>query len=111
MCDSYISSRIFLHHPPGEGHVRPQAPEALNRAEEELLEGEPEVNQYVCIAVILLSIGVMAATAEWVSRSSMFVIYVCSEPVAACREHPVRQIGGRYSGRVRYLHWQFKKKI
>ncbi|KAF8232845.1 hypothetical protein L208DRAFT_1269941 [Tricholoma matsutake] len=69
----YISSRIFLHHPPGEGHVRPQAPEALNRAEEELLEGEPEVNQYVCIAVILLSIGVMAATAEWLVESIQFV--------------------------------------
>jgi len=54
------------------GH--PHAPEALTREELELLEGEPEVNQYVCIAVIAVSIGIMAATAEWLVESVDFVM-------------------------------------
>jgi Ca2+:H+ antiporter len=74
----YIFSRFFLHNPPGEENVfltHPNAPEALAREEHELLEGEPEVNQYVCIAVLIFSIGIMAATAEWVSQCVIFVVY------------------------------------
>lgn len=67
------------------GH--PNAPEALTREEMELLEGEPEVNQYVCIAVLAISIGIMAATAEWVSRYIIFGMYTCSQYDVACREH------------------------
>jgi Ca2+:H+ antiporter len=67
----YIASRIFLHNPPGEGsntfRGHPHATEALTQEEIDLLEGDPEVNQYVCIAVLMISICIMAATAEWVS--------------------------------------------
>ena len=27
---------------------------------------EPEVNQWVCLAMLVICIGIMAATAEWV---------------------------------------------
>ena len=27
----------------------------------------PEVNQWVCLAMLIICIGIMAATAEWVS--------------------------------------------
>jgi Ca2+:H+ antiporter len=68
---SYLASRIYLHNPPGEGSTsfrgQPHATEALTREEIHLLEDDPEVNQYVCIAVLMVSIGIMAATAEWVS--------------------------------------------
>ena len=67
---SYISSRVFLHNPPGEDNalrLGPSAPNALKHEERELYEGEPEVNQYVCIMMLVLSIGIMATTAEWVS--------------------------------------------
>jgi Ca2+:H+ antiporter len=83
-------SRIFLHNPPGKEkglHVRPGAPEALKQEEQELLEGEPEVNQYVCIAVIVFSIGIMAPTAQWVSQSTIYVKSACSQYGAAGREH------------------------
>jgi len=72
----YISSRIFLHNPPGEANalrIRPDAPEALKHQERKFFEGEPEVNQYVCIVVLLLSIAIMAATVEWLVESIEFV--------------------------------------
>lgn len=69
---SYISSRIFVHNPPGEESEHPDMPEALKHHEQTLIEGEPEVNQYVCIAVLLFSIGIMATTAEWVSQHVIF---------------------------------------
>jgi Ca2+:H+ antiporter len=79
-----------LHNPPGEANalrIRPDAPEALKHQERKFFEGEPEVNQYVCIVVLLLSIAIMAATVEWVGQSIVSAIHTHSHNSVACREH------------------------
>lgn len=66
----YVASRIFLHNPPGEGNalsVRPDAPAAHKEEEELLREENPEVNVWVCMVLLLVTIALMAATAEFVS--------------------------------------------
>ncbi|KAF8897209.1 hypothetical protein BD779DRAFT_1667217 [Infundibulicybe gibba] len=72
----YICSRIFLHDPPGDDDalaLHPLAPEALKREEEQLATERPEVNQWVCVVMLIISIGIMAATAEWLVESIEFV--------------------------------------
>jgi len=72
----YVCSRIFLHNPPGDDNAlrqHPLAPAALKHEEEHLIATDPEVNQWVCIVMILISIGIMAATAEWLVESIEFV--------------------------------------
>ncbi|KAF7313554.1 hypothetical protein HMN09_00511500 [Mycena chlorophos] len=54
----YICSRFFLHNPPGE-----------NEKEEE----EPEINPFVCLGVIAVTVALMAGTAEWLVDSIEFV--------------------------------------
>ena len=71
----YICSRIFLHDPPGDGNalrVHPNAPEELKRQEWHLAHADPECNQWVCIVMLILAVGVMAFTAEQVSLFSYF---------------------------------------
>ncbi|THV05424.1 hypothetical protein K435DRAFT_647165 [Dendrothele bispora CBS 962.96] len=69
----YISARIFLLNPPGEGntglHQHPDAPLAYLDEEERLVQTEPDINQWVCIVMLLVTIGVMAVTAEWLVDS------------------------------------------
>ena len=72
---SYICSRIYLHNPPGEDDPlnlaeAPNAPEALKKEVEHLLTHDPDVNQYVCIAALLIVLAVMATTAEWLVTSA-----------------------------------------
>ncbi|KAK2466427.1 hypothetical protein APHAL10511_002069 [Amanita phalloides] len=55
----YVCSRIYLHNPPGDD----EEAKAEHRAREN--NEEPEVNQYVCIIMLVICIGLMAATAEW----------------------------------------------
>ncbi|KAJ7873296.1 hypothetical protein B0H14DRAFT_2720106 [Mycena olivaceomarginata] len=53
----YICSRIFLHNPPGENFELSQhklAPEALKERAIEIQNAEPEVNQWVCIGMLIL---------------------------------------------------------
>jgi Ca2+:H+ antiporter len=72
----YVCSRIFLHNPPGENVTLAEhklAPEALKSKAKVMEEEEPEVNQWVCIAVIIVTVGIMAATAEWLVDSIEFV--------------------------------------
>ncbi|KAF5369774.1 hypothetical protein D9758_001318 [Tetrapyrgos nigripes] len=72
----YICSRIFLHNPPGDDNAaqpRPNAPLALLHEEHHLLHGDPEVSQWVCIAMLVVTIALMAATAEWLVDSIEFV--------------------------------------
>ncbi|THV05420.1 hypothetical protein K435DRAFT_773846 [Dendrothele bispora CBS 962.96] len=72
----YICSRIFLHNPPGDDNAltpHPQAPSALLHEEDHLINGEPEVSQWVCIAMLAITIALMAATAEWLVDSIEFV--------------------------------------
>jgi Ca2+:H+ antiporter len=74
----YICSRIYLHNPPGEDDPlnlaeAPNAPEALKEEVEHLLTHDPELNQYVCIAALLIVLGLMATTAEWLVVSTKAV--------------------------------------
>jgi Ca2+:H+ antiporter len=49
--------------------VHPDAPEGIKRAEWELEHQDPETNPWVCIALLVIAVGVMAYTAEIVSYS------------------------------------------
>jgi len=73
----YVCSRIYLHNPPGEDDLNlaeaPNAPEALKEEVEHLLTHDPEVNQYVCIVALLIVLGLMATTAEWLVISTKAV--------------------------------------
>ncbi|KAH8830553.1 hypothetical protein DL96DRAFT_1785625 [Flagelloscypha sp. PMI_526] len=72
----YICSRIYIHNPPGDDNALKQpetAPEELKRHERHLLEADPEVNQYIIIATLIVLIAIMAATAEWLVESIEFV--------------------------------------
>lgn len=75
----YICSRIFLHNPPGEGNSELAqhrlAPEALKERALEFETKEPEVNPWVCIAMLVVTIGIMAATAEWVGVIPQNIIF------------------------------------
>lgn len=65
----YICSRIFLHNPPGDDNalrLHPDAPEEMKRQEWHLAHADPECNQWVCIVMLILAVGVMAFTAEQV---------------------------------------------
>jgi Ca2+:H+ antiporter len=70
----YICSRIFLHNPPGPGNSElaqhKLAPEALKERAIEMDNEDPEVNQWVCIGMLVITIAIMGATAEWVSTIS-----------------------------------------
>ncbi|KAJ7667688.1 hypothetical protein DFH06DRAFT_1039626 [Mycena polygramma] len=73
----YICSRIFLHNPPGAGNSElaqhKLAPEALKERALEIDSEDPEVSQWVCIGMLIVTIGIMAATAEWLVDSIEFV--------------------------------------
>lgn len=69
---SYICSRIFLHDPPGEDNalaLHPSAPAALREEERKLAEAEPEINSWVCLGAIIITIAFMAVTAEFLVES------------------------------------------
>ncbi len=81
----YICSRIFLHNPPGANNamrLHPNATKEMEEREEELAKKEPEVSQWVCIIMLIITIGLMAATAEWVRRkhsnTAIVRLYACS---------------------------------
>ncbi len=68
----YICSRIFLHNPPGDDNalkVHPMAPNGVKHEESDLESGTPEISQWVCIGMLVVTIALMAATAEWVRTS------------------------------------------
>jgi len=74
----YVCSRVYLHNPPGEDDPlslaeAPNAPEALKEEAEHLLTHDPEVNQYICIVALLIVLGLMATTAEWLVVSTKAV--------------------------------------
>jgi len=72
----YICSRIFLHDPPGDDNafqVHPDAPEELKREELEFATLDPETSLWVCIAVLVVAVGVMAYTAEILVENVEFV--------------------------------------
>ncbi|KAF9076521.1 hypothetical protein BDP27DRAFT_801689 [Rhodocollybia butyracea] len=72
----YVASRIYLHDPPGPNDTlaeHPDAPMALLDEEEYLMHGNPEVSQWVCLGMLAITIGLMAATAEFLVDSIEFV--------------------------------------
>lgn len=69
---SYICSRIFLHNPPGEDNaleLHPSAPNALKEMERHLAEEEAKANSWVCLGAIMVTIALMAFTAELLVES------------------------------------------
>jgi Ca2+:H+ antiporter len=73
----YICSRIFLQKPPGHSSLeiadRRLAREVLRDPVPELNSEEPQVSQWVCIGMLIITIGIMAPTAEWLVDSIQFV--------------------------------------
>ncbi|KAL4244451.1 Ca(2+):cation antiporter (CaCA) family protein [Abortiporus biennis] len=68
----YIASRVFLANPPGEQNalsVAPNAPPELHKELEELENAEPEINPFYGVVFLLVTVGIMAVTAEWLVES------------------------------------------
>ncbi|KAI0085229.1 hypothetical protein BDY19DRAFT_966909 [Irpex rosettiformis] len=68
----YVMSRVFLHNPPGEGNalkVAPNAPEQLKHEEHMLEQTEPEINPWACVLLLVITVAIMAATAEFLVES------------------------------------------
>jgi len=68
----YVASRIYLHNPPGEGNaltMNQHLPESEKerRAEEEARD--PQVTLPVAVVTVILTIGLMACSAEWLVDS------------------------------------------
>ncbi|KAG7096675.1 hypothetical protein E1B28_004089 [Marasmius oreades] len=63
----YISSRFYLHNPPGDEEM--EVPMSLRNEEEYLLQSEPALNQWVCIGMLIVALGLMATTAVWLVDS------------------------------------------
>lgn len=64
----YICSRIYLHNPPGDGNalsLPPNATRAEVNVERKKEEADPEVNPWAGLTMIIVTVGIMAATAEW----------------------------------------------
>ena len=73
----YVSSRFFLYDPPGDGDflgVDTDIPDAVYREEEELAEEVPKVNPWVCLALLIVTVAIMAITASFVRVSLQFGI-------------------------------------
>ena len=61
-----------MHNPPGEGNaltVPHDAPDVLKHEEKHLNEEEPLTNPWLLMIVLVVTIGIMAATAEFVSAA------------------------------------------
>ena len=56
--------------------VADNAPEAIKAKEHELATGRPKVNVWACIIMLIITIGIMAATAEWVRTLSRCICIV-----------------------------------
>lgn len=66
----YVASRVYLHNPPGENNaltVPHDAPDAIKHEEHHLLQQEPKTNPWLCMILLIITVAVMAATAEFVS--------------------------------------------
>jgi hypothetical protein len=108
---SYICSRIYLHHPPGQNSDSEDMPhpeitaEAL-RKELELAERQPDVNPVSCIITLIITVGLMGVTAEFVRllrRLGPIVIFTSPLPVAR-REHTVCPTRIKNQRRVRFSY-------
>lgn len=65
----YVASRMYLHNPPGDNNaltVPHDAPQEIHHQEVELLEEEPLVNPWACMILLVITVGLMSVTAEFV---------------------------------------------
>ncbi|KAJ6627510.1 hypothetical protein B0H10DRAFT_1994941 [Mycena sp. CBHHK59/15] len=68
----YMCSRVFLHDPPGPDnglHEHKDAPEEFKEMVEKMAEEEPEVNPWACLIMLLVTVTLMAVTAEFLVES------------------------------------------
>ncbi|THH13152.1 hypothetical protein EW146_g7028 [Bondarzewia mesenterica] len=68
----YICSRFYLHDPPGEDNafqVPDNAPEEIVERQHNLAMEEPKVNPWACILLLIVTVGIMAVTAEFLVES------------------------------------------
>ncbi|KAG8991247.1 hypothetical protein FRB90_001423 [Tulasnella sp. 427] len=73
----YVCSRIYLHNPPGDGNaltLPPNATHAEKNVEKEREEEEPDVNPWAGLFMIVVTVGIMAATAEWLLEAIEFIV-------------------------------------
>lgn len=68
----YICSRFYLHDPPGDDNalrVPADAPKEAIERSQELAKAEPEVNPWACTLLLIITVAVMAVTAEFLVES------------------------------------------
>ncbi|KAL1942230.1 hypothetical protein VTO73DRAFT_6294 [Trametes versicolor] len=68
----YVASRMYLHNPPGDNNaltVPHDAPQEIHHQEVELLEEEPLVNPWACMILLVITVGLMSVTAEFLVES------------------------------------------
>lgn len=64
-----------MHNPPGELTLHeydaeaPEIKKEEQKVKEKLREEDPELNPWICILLLAVTIGIMAPTAEWVRYS------------------------------------------
>jgi len=82
----YICSRIYLHNPPGgqKFHLSLASREPPHEAHH--VHHGPQINQWVCIAMLLVCVGLLAVTAEFVSQLGPSSTLNHS-PDTACHQH------------------------
>lgn len=116
---SYICSRIYLHDPPGQDDdsmPHPEIPLEALRKEQELADAEPDVNPWACTILLVITVGLMGVTAEFVrlpisllTRTSHHprrlgsIVILISPLSAARRQHTVRPKRSQSPRRVRSL--------
>jgi hypothetical protein len=65
----YVCSRWFIHNPVGHEHglhEHKDAPVELKKLVAKMAEEEPEMNIGVCIFTLVVTVGLLAVTAEFV---------------------------------------------
>ncbi|KAI0290218.1 hypothetical protein BC826DRAFT_913568 [Russula brevipes] len=74
----YVCSRFYLHNPPGDEDdalmPHPEIPAEALRKERELAEAEPDVNPLACVILLIVTVGLMGVTAEFLVDSIQFVL-------------------------------------
>ncbi|THV05419.1 hypothetical protein K435DRAFT_834785 [Dendrothele bispora CBS 962.96] len=68
----YLCSRYFLHNPPGEDkplHKHRDAPQELKKMIQKMKAKEPEVNLLLSILLMVISVGLMTVTTEFLVES------------------------------------------
>jgi Ca2+:H+ antiporter len=68
----YIGSRIYLHNPPGDGNSLappPNATEAEKRKEAEVEQEQPLIGPWFGVAMLIVTVALIAVTAEWLVSS------------------------------------------